>query len=40
MKKEYKKALIDLVKVTESDILTSSDVLIDVSELFGNEKDN
>ncbi len=40
MKKEYKKALIDLVKVTESDILTSSDVLIDVGELFGNEKDN
>lgn len=40
MKKEYKKPLIDLVKVTESDILTSSDVLIDVGELFGDEKDN
>ena len=40
MKKEYVPVIINLVKVTESDILASSDVLIDVGVLFNDENDN
>jgi len=40
MKKEYVPVTINLVKVTESDILASSETLIDVGVLFNDEKDN
>ena len=40
MKNKYVQIMIDLVKTTENDVLTSSDVLINGEDLFSEENDN